>query len=46
MGAHNDTANDYKLFQDGTQYPVAPASGSTFNLGGKDRCIFTVGAGT
>jgi hypothetical protein len=46
MGAHNDTANDYKLFQDGTQNPVPPATGGTFSLGGKDRCFFTVGAGS
>lgn len=46
MGAHNDSANDYKLFQDGTQNPVPPATGGTFSLGGKDRCFFTVGAGS
>lgn len=46
MGAHNDTANDYALFQDGTQSPVIPASGGTFNLTGRDRCFFSVGAGT
>lgn len=46
MGAHNDTTNDYLLFANGTQSPVPPASGGTFDLGGRDRCIFTVGAGT
>jgi len=46
MGAYNDTTNDYVLFDTGTQSPVPPASGETFNLGGRDRCIFTVGAGT
>ena len=46
MGAHNDTANDYALFESGAQSPVIPVSGGTFNLAGRDRCVFTVGAGT
>lgn len=46
MGAHNDTANDYKLFADGTQTIADPGSGGTFNLRGIDRGVTTIASGT
>lgn len=46
MGAHNDTANDYQLFNTGQQTIADPGSGGTFNLRGIDRGIATIASGT
>lgn len=46
MGAHNDTANDYQLFNTGSQTIADPGSGGTFNLRGIDRGIATIASGT
>jgi len=46
MGAHNDTANDYQLFNTGEQTILDPGSGGTFNLRGRDRGIATIASGT
>lgn len=46
MGAHNDTANDYQLFDTGSQTIADPGSGGTFNLRGIDRGIATIASGT
>lgn len=46
MGAHNDTANDYQLFNTGGQTIADPGSGGTFNLRGIDRGIATIASGT
>jgi hypothetical protein len=46
MGAHNDTANDYQLFNTGTQTIADPGSGETFDLRGIDRGVATIASGT
>lgn len=46
MGAHNDTANDYQLFDTGSQTIADPGSGGTFNLRGIDRGVATIASGT
>lgn len=46
MGAHNDTANDYQLFNTGGQTIADPGSGGTFNLRGIDRGIASIASGT
>lgn len=46
MGAHNDTANDYQLFNTGQQTIADPGSGGTFDLRGIDRGIATIASGT
>lgn len=46
MGLHNDTANDYQLFNTGSQTIADPGSGGTFSLRGIDRGIATIASGT
>ncbi len=46
MGAHNDKANDYQLFNTGSQTIADPGSGGTFDLRGIDDGIATIASGT
>jgi len=46
MGLHNDSANDYQLFNTGSQTIADPGSGGTFDLRGIDRGVATIASGT